>query len=140
MDGPVQFIAGAQPGTVVASTNPRPGRGKRRPDGSVALVPHTPEEQAAIAQLQGVVPALHAAAWPEVLAADLFAEYEGEIADRPEKLKDLRSLKGKFMQRFATMPSRGRPSATSSMRPIGARPGAPGATGSTRCAACIATR
>ncbi|MCH7483510.1 MAG: hypothetical protein IIC31_11900, partial [Chloroflexi bacterium] len=105
MDGPVQFIPGAQPGTVVASTNPRAGRGKRRPDGSVTLVPHTPEEQVAIAQLQGVARAPDAAAWPEVLAADLFAEYEQEIADRPEKLKDLRSLKGRFLKRFVTMPS-----------------------------------
>ena len=40
-----------------------------------------------------------------MLAADLFAEYEGEIADRPEKLKDLRRLKGRFLTRFATMPS-----------------------------------
>ena len=105
MDGPVQFIPGGQPGTVVASANPRTGRGKRSPGGSVTLVPHTPEEQVAIAQLQGVARAPDAAAWPEVLAADLFAEYEQEIADRPEKLKDLRSLKGKFMPRFATMPT-----------------------------------
>ena len=105
MDGPVQFIAGAQPGTVVAPTNLRHGRGKRSPDGSVTLVPHTPEEQAAIARLQGVAPALDAAAWPEVSAAHLFAEYEQEIADRPEKLKDLRSLKGRFLKRFVTMPS-----------------------------------
>ena len=105
MDGPLQFIPGAQPGTVVAATDPRPGRGKRSRDGAVTLVPHTLEEQAAIARLQGVAPALGAAAWPEVPAAYLFEEYEKEIADRPEKLKDLRRLKGRFMGRFATMPS-----------------------------------
>ena len=102
MAGPVQFLAGAQPGTVIASP---PKDAKINPDGSVTLVPHTPEEQAAIARLRGVAPAPQSGAWPEVSAAYLFAEYEQEIADRPEKLKDLRSLKGKFMQRFATIPS-----------------------------------
>ena len=32
MNGPLQFIPGAQPGTVIAATNPRSDRGKRRPD------------------------------------------------------------------------------------------------------------
>ena len=53
LDGPVQFIQGPQPGTIIASSHPQRGPGKTNADGTVTLIPLTPAERQAIGQLQG---------------------------------------------------------------------------------------
>ncbi len=47
----------------------------------------------------------HHGEWPVVPSASIFAEYEREIADRPEKLKDTRKVKRRFIERFPTVPA-----------------------------------
>ena len=42
---------------------------------------------------------------PTATSESLFAEYEREIADRPEKLRDLLKVKTKFIERFPTVPT-----------------------------------
>jgi hypothetical protein len=39
-----------------------------------------------------------------VSSEELFQEYPAEITDRPQNLKDLLKLKGKFLERFSVVP------------------------------------
>ena len=43
--------------------------------------------------------------WPEVSSAQLFEQYERELQDRPWMLKDLRTARGPFVERFPTVPA-----------------------------------
>ena len=44
--------------------------------------------------------------WPVVSSADLFDEYERELADRPQALRDVKILRVKFLLEFPVVASR----------------------------------
>ena len=93
----LQFVPGIAPGTI---------RGRYDPDivpeepdfqGRVYLIPVDDEDSEPLSTKH--------ACWPVVSSAELFTEYEQELADRPQKRRDVKKLGAKFVPAFPDVPS-----------------------------------
>ena len=87
----LQFIPGDSPGTIRSAYDPDFVPEKPDAQGRVRLIPIPDDEIAS--------------PWPVVSTAELFSEFEQEMADRPSVLKDVKSLQKPFLAAFPSVPS-----------------------------------